>query len=185
MCKLAKYVRNCVVFWKILHSWQKFYTTAGRGGRDKFQVWLYIPLHCRRYVEKSIIALRFITYDKKQNHSNSVGIETGQMFDQWSRYTDKGWWEKPLIYSVINLKIKSKWGWGGTIGNKTMMKILPHFRSLPLYVRIVTTTSNLVMPPHNIKLIHTHIPWYTLINAIMDPNRAGAVFQKTKGKTKL
>ena len=39
MCKLAKYVRNCVVFWKNLHSWQKFYTTAGRDGRDKFQVW--------------------------------------------------------------------------------------------------------------------------------------------------
>ena len=66
--------------------------------------------------------------------------------------------ERNLSYSVINLKIKSKWGWGGTIGNKTMMKILPHFRSLPLYVRIVTTTSNLVMPPHNIKLIHSHIP---------------------------
>ena len=23
-CKLAEYVRNCVVFWKNLHSWQKF-----------------------------------------------------------------------------------------------------------------------------------------------------------------
>ena len=41
MCKLAKYVRNCVVFWKNLHSWQKFYTTAGRDGRDKFQVWVH------------------------------------------------------------------------------------------------------------------------------------------------
>ena len=39
VCKLAKYVRNCVVFWKNLHSCQKFYRTAGRGGRDKFQVW--------------------------------------------------------------------------------------------------------------------------------------------------
>ena len=37
-CKLAEYVRNCVVFWKNLHSWQKFYTTAGRDGLDKFQV---------------------------------------------------------------------------------------------------------------------------------------------------
>ena len=36
VCKLAKYVRNCVVFWKNLQSWQKFYTNAGR---DKFQVW--------------------------------------------------------------------------------------------------------------------------------------------------
>ena len=36
--KLAKYVRNCVVFWKNLHSWQKFYTTAGRDGRDKSQL---------------------------------------------------------------------------------------------------------------------------------------------------
>ena len=38
VCKLAKYVRDCVVFWKNLHSWQKFYTTVGRDGRDKFQV---------------------------------------------------------------------------------------------------------------------------------------------------
>ena len=38
MCKLVKWVRNCVVFWKNLHSWQKFYRTAGRDGRDKFQV---------------------------------------------------------------------------------------------------------------------------------------------------
>ena len=134
--------------------------------------------------KKSIVALRFMIYDKKQNHSHSIGIETGQMFDQYQDILIKAG-ERNLSYSVINLKIKSKWGWGGTIGNKTMMKILPHFRSLPLYVRIVTTTSNLVMPPHNIKLIHSHIPWYTLINAIMDPNRAGAVFQKTKGKTKL
>ena len=26
--------------------------------------------------------------------------------------------ERHLSYSVINLKIKSKWGWGGTIGNR-------------------------------------------------------------------
>ena len=39
VCKLAKYVRNCVVFWKNLHSWQKFYTTADHRGRGKFQVW--------------------------------------------------------------------------------------------------------------------------------------------------
>ena len=38
VCKLAKYVRNYVVFWKNLHSWQNFYATAGRDGRDKFQV---------------------------------------------------------------------------------------------------------------------------------------------------
>ena len=40
MCKLAKYVRKCVNFRKNLLSWQKFYTTAGRDGRDKFQVCL-------------------------------------------------------------------------------------------------------------------------------------------------
>ena len=39
MCKLAKYVRSCVVFLKFLHKWQIFYTTAGRDGRDRFQVW--------------------------------------------------------------------------------------------------------------------------------------------------
>ena len=42
MCKLAKYIWNCVVFWKNLHSWQKFYTTAGRDGRDKFQVCSFV-----------------------------------------------------------------------------------------------------------------------------------------------
>ena len=29
-----------VVFWGNLHSWQKMFTTAGRDGRDKFQLWL-------------------------------------------------------------------------------------------------------------------------------------------------
>ena len=46
VCKLAKYVRNCVVFWKNLHSWQKFYTTADRGSRDKFQVWICLACQC-------------------------------------------------------------------------------------------------------------------------------------------
>ena len=47
MLKLAKYVRNCFVFWENLHSWQKFYMTAGR---DKFQVWSsYSLIHQRRY----------------------------------------------------------------------------------------------------------------------------------------
>ena len=43
-CKPVKCVRNYVVFWKNLHSWQKFYTTAGRGGRDKFQVCMWVVL---------------------------------------------------------------------------------------------------------------------------------------------
>ena len=30
--------RNAYVFWKNLHYWRKFYTIAGRDGRDKFQV---------------------------------------------------------------------------------------------------------------------------------------------------
>ena len=42
--KFAKYVRNYVVFWKNLHSWQNFYTTAGRDGRDKFQVCILVAL---------------------------------------------------------------------------------------------------------------------------------------------
>ena len=37
MLELAKYVRKCVVFWENSYSWQKFYTTTGRGGGDKFQ----------------------------------------------------------------------------------------------------------------------------------------------------
>ena len=35
---IAKYAKKCTVFLKKLHSWQKFYTTASRGGRDKFQL---------------------------------------------------------------------------------------------------------------------------------------------------
>ena len=35
----VKYAKKCVVFLKTLHSWQEFYTTAGRDGHDKFQVW--------------------------------------------------------------------------------------------------------------------------------------------------
>ena len=31
-------MQKCVVFLKYLHNWQEFYTTAGRNGRDKFQV---------------------------------------------------------------------------------------------------------------------------------------------------
>ena len=45
MLELAKYVRNCVVFWENLHSWQKFYTTTGRDGRDKFQVCYHYHRH--------------------------------------------------------------------------------------------------------------------------------------------
>ena len=41
VCKLFRPVRKWLVFLKKLHSLQKFYTTAGRGGQDKFQLWLY------------------------------------------------------------------------------------------------------------------------------------------------
>ena len=34
---LHKICKKCVVFLKNLHSWQEFYTTAGRGGRDKLR----------------------------------------------------------------------------------------------------------------------------------------------------
>ena len=47
VCKLAKYVRNYVVFWKNLHSRQKIYTIAGRDGRDKFQVCIFTPFLLR------------------------------------------------------------------------------------------------------------------------------------------
>ena len=49
VCKLAKYERNCVVFWKTLHSWKEFYTTAGRDGRDK-QVCVTRPLEAQVFV---------------------------------------------------------------------------------------------------------------------------------------
>ena len=38
--------KNCarkrIVFWKNLHNWHKFYTIAGRDGRDKSHLWLNI-----------------------------------------------------------------------------------------------------------------------------------------------
>ena len=37
----ANLARKRVVFWKNLHSCKNFYTTAGRDGRDKFQVWIF------------------------------------------------------------------------------------------------------------------------------------------------
>ena len=42
-CSSIQYARNCVVFWENLHSWPKFYTTAGHDGRDKSQL-------CDQYV---------------------------------------------------------------------------------------------------------------------------------------
>ena len=44
----AYHARNHVVFWENLHSWQKFYTTAGRDGHDKYQVCVlfFIVLGC-------------------------------------------------------------------------------------------------------------------------------------------
>ena len=33
-------MRNRVVFWENLHNWHKFYTTTGRDGRDKSQLWI-------------------------------------------------------------------------------------------------------------------------------------------------
>ena len=49
----ANFAEKCVVIWKNLHSWKKICTTAGRDGRDKFQVctrlcWLdnLVPIKC-------------------------------------------------------------------------------------------------------------------------------------------
>ena len=58
-CKPVKYVRNYVVFWKNLHSWQNFYMTAGHDGRDIFQVWCcclveILKLTLGRYSEDEI-----------------------------------------------------------------------------------------------------------------------------------
>ena len=44
------YARKHVVFWKNLHSWQKFYTTAGRDGRDKSQLWFRCALAANLYI---------------------------------------------------------------------------------------------------------------------------------------
>jgi len=43
MCKLAKYIRNCVVFWKNLHSWQNFtrppVATVATNSKSVLNIW--------------------------------------------------------------------------------------------------------------------------------------------------
>ena len=51
-CSSTNFVRNRVVFWENLHSWHKFYTTAGRDGRDKSQ------LCCRHVLDNFFFILR-------------------------------------------------------------------------------------------------------------------------------
>ena len=85
-CKLAKYVRNCVVFRENLHSWQKFYTTAGRDGRDKFQVWKYpfriltvlktLKTHARTWF-LSLLNLHFVKQGK--NHVRACVFRTAKI----------------------------------------------------------------------------------------------------------
>ena len=52
VCKSTKHVRNYVVFWKNSHSGQKFYMTAGRSGRDKFQLWFTSEGMSKKRIEK-------------------------------------------------------------------------------------------------------------------------------------
>ena len=59
VCKLAKYVRSCIVFWKNLYSWHKFDTTAGRDGRDKSQL-------CTQAISGSA------EYDSKVSQSHQI-----------------------------------------------------------------------------------------------------------------
>ena len=68
MCKLVKWVRNCVVFWKNLHSWQKFYTTAGRDGRDgrdKFQVCAHLSMKWQQLRAVTDKAIQWLDPDSR------------------------------------------------------------------------------------------------------------------------
>jgi len=51
----ANYARNRVVFWENLNSWHKFYTTAGRDGRDNIST---LDLHKKRFTCFLFCALR-------------------------------------------------------------------------------------------------------------------------------
>ena len=44
---------KCIVFWKNLYGWTKFYTTAGRDGRDKSQLCLIGAHPDNVYIRKS------------------------------------------------------------------------------------------------------------------------------------
>ena len=88
--KFAKYVRNCVVFWKNLHSWQNFYTTAGRDGRDKFQVWKWLIV----LVPSSVIG-SFLTSKKTAVSPVSMTAE-------------KCNWGNGLVHEVSSSKILAR-----------------------------------------------------------------------------
>ena len=70
VCKLAKYVRNCIVFWKKLHSLQKIYTTASRGGRDKFQVCFFVVFPQKKIY--SVLFLPHFIFPQQNNRSPNI-----------------------------------------------------------------------------------------------------------------
>ena len=41
---IFKLCEKSFFLWKNLHIWQKLYTTAGRDGRDKSQLWATVEL---------------------------------------------------------------------------------------------------------------------------------------------
>ena len=47
-CTAKQILQENVVFWKNLHSWHKFYMTAGRDGRDKSQLCVFQRLSLRQ-----------------------------------------------------------------------------------------------------------------------------------------
>ena len=61
----VNHARNCVVIRENLHSWHKFYMTAGRDGRDKSQLWIY-DIHTWHIMY--IINAKSLAYDTTQVH---------------------------------------------------------------------------------------------------------------------
>ena len=58
VCKLAKYVRNCVVFWKNYTADKNFTRPpVTHGGRDKFQVWSQISFNLRSNIFSGITCI--------------------------------------------------------------------------------------------------------------------------------
>ena len=78
----ANFARKCIVFWKKLHRW-KIYTTAGRDGRDKFQVWEWLRKEaegkrkCEKIMRETFGKKNYITKNKVGEVRNMFKARVG------------------------------------------------------------------------------------------------------------
>ena len=131
-----KFYPNCAknrfVFRENLHSWHKFYTTAGRDSRDKSQLcyfpiplWLNfmvnrfeidcMPLHCSLFIyEFAISQKHFNSISQKagwkliEHHSDCTGFK-GKCRQQSSE--NLFWWRKKFFTGASYIVVKCQQSW--------------------------------------------------------------------------